>query len=74
MKQFKKLIKEINSTLSELILFDVVINVILIFLSIYLFCLDEISKSGIIDINLTERRREKGRAAWLFRKGKKCEK
>jgi len=37
MKNFKKLIKEINSTLNELILFHVSINAILLFLSIYLF-------------------------------------
>jgi hypothetical protein len=37
MKQFKNLIKEINRTLNELILFDVTINAILMFLSIYLF-------------------------------------
>ena len=37
MKQFKNLIKEINSTLNELVLFDVSVNAILIFLSIYLF-------------------------------------
>lgn len=37
MKNFKKLIKEINSTLNELILFHVSINAILLFLGIYLF-------------------------------------
>jgi len=37
MKQFRSLIKEINSTLNGLVLFDVSINAILLFLSIYLF-------------------------------------
>jgi hypothetical protein len=37
MKQFKKVVKEINRTLNELILFDVAVNTVLIFLSIYLF-------------------------------------
>lgn len=37
MKDFKKLIKEINITLNELILFRVSVNAILLFLSIYLF-------------------------------------
>lgn len=37
MKQFRSLIKEINRTLNELVLFDVAINTVLIFLSIYLF-------------------------------------
>ncbi|MBL7054129.1 hypothetical protein ISS05_00030 [Candidatus Woesearchaeota archaeon] len=37
MREFKKLIKEINKTLNELILFHTIVNTILIFLSIYLF-------------------------------------
>ena len=37
MKNFKKLIKEINNTLNELILFHVSVNAILLFLGIYLF-------------------------------------
>lgn len=37
MKKFKNLIKEINKTLNELILFSIAINTILLFLGIYLF-------------------------------------
>lgn len=37
MKQFKKMVKEINTTLDQIILFDVAVSAILIFLSVYLF-------------------------------------
>ncbi len=37
MKKFKDLIKEINSVLDSLVLFDVAVNTILIFLAVYLF-------------------------------------
>lgn len=36
MKHFKKLVREINTTLTELTLFDIIINTIIIFLFVYL--------------------------------------